>query len=1224
MFVAGSGCSRTLIGMGKDDESVVMADVEEGEISDAASVEEISEDDFVRQQGRTSSSPAAIAAAGGGGNNIGARGSNGSNPRVWTMRDLLTKYPGYRGYAASGLYNFAWAQAVQNKSLNEAMGMEIGSENEKGSSQSRIKEGDKIAIDDSEDNEREEGELEEGEIDLDSVPIDDKLGVVGIQTKPVSGAVANVVQTDTKEKDLENRVKLIRAVLESTSLVEAHAAFGGVCSKLLGALESLQELVSENDDFPKRDTLIQLSFAALETVNSVFCSMNIISKELNKETMSRLLSIVKSHFSRYLSSNQIKEVGSSGLNADGQKDENFPLHFKAREERVSISFSPGALCAGTGNKEEEGMAIDGITQKDNGVIASSFGSVVPSGVSDSANANNVWSEASKRGTSYLRSRMPLLPLLDLHKEHDIDSLPSPTRESTPCLPVVVKVGIHVGKEGQAFGDAKVHPYESEAIKAVSSYQHKFGRNPLFRTDDLPSPTPSEDSSNGNGDIGGEVSSSFVTSSKPGRPVISGNNVPLPSNSNARNLPGTKITSDLTVRPSAKSRDPRLRFARPDGAAALPTNQNSSNDVGNVYKVEPSGSFISSRKVKAADEPLVDGPAWKKQKNGLENHENVTDVPSDPKAKSNAMTMENRATIMTRNFMPCNGVSSSLPSLLKEIADNPAALLKLLKMGERQRLIDSPPKKPTDPRRAAQLPGSSVQPVSVPLANLSKPGGVNQDSSQAIPLNESGKIRMKPRDPRRILHGDTLQTTGNLLEKHLKASENPTSGTKPAITQLDQQQHFSDLVNGKVPDISTQFTKNPKNISDMAAVSQASSPPATPQIPPAQFKTDKDTNVKQTDKDTNVKQTSVSASVMAATGPVRSVNSWGDVEHLFEGYDDKQKAAIQRERARRLEEQKKMFSSRKLCLVLDLDHTLLNSAKFNEVDPIHDEILRKKEEQDRGKPYRHLFRFPHMGMWTKLRPGVWNFLEKASKLYELHLSTMGNKLYATKMAKVLDPKGVLFNGRVISRGDDGEPFDGDERVPKSKDLEGVLGMESAVVIIDDSVKVWPHNKMNLIAVERYTYFPCSRRQFGLPGPSLLEIDHDERPEDGTLASSLAVIERIHQNFFSHASLDEADVRNILASEQRKILSGCRIVFSRVFPVGEASPHLHPLWQTAEQFGAVCTTQIDDNVTHVVANSLGTDKVNWALSKGRFVVHPGWVEASALLYRRANEHDFAIKP
>ena len=39
--------------------------------------------------------------------------------------------------------------------------------------------------------------------------------------------------------------------------------------------------------------------------------------------------------------------------------------------------------------------------------------------------------------------------------------------------------------------------------------------------------------------------------------------------------------------------------------------------------------------------------------------------------------------------------------------------------------------------------------------------------------------------------------------------------------------------------------------------------------------------------------------------------------------------------------------------------------------------------------------------------------------------------------------------------------------------------------------------------RYMYFPCSRRQFGLPGPSLLEVGHDERPADGMLASTLAV-------------------------------------------------------------------------------------------------------------------------
>ncbi|RWW55893.1 hypothetical protein BHE74_00037441 [Ensete ventricosum] len=103
--------------------------------------------------------------------------------------------------------------------------------------------------------------------------------------------------------------------------------------------------------------------------------------------------------------------------------------------------------------------------------------------------------------------------------------------------------------------------------------------------------------------------------------------------------------------------------------------------------------------------------------------------------------------------------------------------------------------------------------------------------------------------------------------------------------------------------------------------------------------------------------------------------------------------------------------------------------------------------------------------TKNLPTVVSSLQ-ASKLYELHLYTMGNKLYATEMAKVLDPTGSLFSGRVISRGDDGDTLNADERVPKSKDLDGVLGMESAVVIIDDSVRVWPHNKLNLIVVERF--------------------------------------------------------------------------------------------------------------------------------------------------------------
>ncbi|CAA7025163.1 unnamed protein product [Microthlaspi erraticum] len=1220
--------------MGNDENLIVLADVEEGEISGS---------------GNTSIGVKQTPAAADGGEvDGGGRGGSNGNSRVWTMRDLITKYPGYRGYANSGLYNFAWAQAVQNKPLSEGLGMDYEPrESEEGGD-------DKIMVEESGDDEKEEGELEEGEIDLESAAASDEKLDAGVEMETESVVVLtsgdNKVDGDRiqKERDLENKVKLIRGVLESTSLVEAQTAFEGVCSRLLGALESLREVVSDNDDFPKRDTLVQLSFASLQTINSVFCSMNNISKELNKDTMTRLLSLVNDHFSRFLSSNQKNEIEAMNLN---------------------LSRSGNA---GTSSEKN----VNRMAQTSN---------------NDSFPARNLSSEGTHRGALYVRSR---LPLLDLTKDHDADDLPSPTRETTPSLPVngrhaMVKPNFPV-KESQMTEGAKVYPYEREALKAVSTYQKRFGLNSTFKTDDLPSPTPSGEPNDGNEDNGGEVSSSVVTSSKQRTLPVYGQDVPLPSTFSSRGMPvanavsntapphyllnygisapsgatQTILASDQTVKPSAKSRDPRLRLAKPDGASVT-TSQYSSDDARNLSKLEPSSGLVNPRKQKASDELFIDGPAWKRIKTdkvapkpaGIGGWLEVTESSGLQKLESKPRQTENGVTSMITSVVPTSAVSvsqsvpmtastdaaGSLSSLLKDIAVNPTMLLNLLRMGERQKVPEKAPQKPMDPRRAAQLPGSSLPPAVAPklsipasnplAANFSQPLAL-QDSSQCAPSDESGSIRMKPRDPRRILHGSTLQRTDSSLEKQSKVNDSPTLGTlsvkgktqeSETPSQLVPRQNNSqngtrkmntsgELLSGKTSDISTQFTKNLKNIANMVAVSQqVSNPPAISHS--VELKTDK---VVKTDQEKGV---SVSA---APAGPTRSMNSWGDVEHLFEGYDDTERVAIQRERTRRLEEQNKMFASKKLSLVLDLDHTLLNSAKFHEVESAHDAILRNKEEQDREKQYRHLFRFQHMGMWTKLRPGIWNFLEKASKLYELHLYTMGNKLYATEMAKLLDPKGVLFNGRVISKGDDGDPIDGDDRVPKSKDLEGVMGMESSVVIIDDSVRVWPHNKMNLIVVERYTYFPCSRRQFGLLGPSLLEVDFDERPEEGTLASTLAVIERIHKNFFSHASLEEADVRNILASEQRKILAGCRIVFSRIIPVGEAKPHLHPLWQTAEQFGAVCTTQVDEQVTHVVTNSLGTDKVNWALSRGRFVVHPGWVEASAYLYQRANESNFAINP
>ena len=83
---------------------------------------------------------------------------------------------------------------------------------------------------------------------------------------------------------------------------------------------------------------------------------------------------------------------------------------------------------------------------------------------------------------------------------------------------------------------------------------------------------------------------------------------------------------------------------------------------------------------------------------------------------------------------------------------------------------------------------------------------------------------------------------------------------------------------------------------------------------------------------------------------------------------------------------------KLCLVLDLDHTLINSARFSEVDPEHDALLRHHMAGEANRPAdeKQIFRVERIQMWTKLRPAVRRFLYAANQQFELWIHTNGNK------------------------------------------------------------------------------------------------------------------------------------------------------------------------------------------------------------------------------------------
>ncbi|OMO93358.1 hypothetical protein CCACVL1_06523 [Corchorus capsularis] len=299
--------------------------------------------------------------------------------------------------------------------------------------------------------------------------------------------------------------------------------------------------------------------------------------------------------------------------------------------------------------------------------------------------------------------------------------------------------------------------------------------------------------------------------------------------------------------------------------------------------------------------------------------------------------------------------------------------------------------------------------------------------------------------------------------------------------------------------------------------------------------------------------------------------------------------------------KNLVSQRKLCLVLDLDHTLLHSTRLIDLKPEEEEYLK-------AQPDFFMLEFINMTSMTKLRPFVHKFLKEASKMFEMYIYTMGNRAYALDMAKLLDPRGDYFNGSVISKEDNTQKG--------QKGLDVIPGQERAVVILDDTEKVWMKHKDNLILMEEYHFFAPSCDQFGS------QLKTDETEHNGALVFVLEALKRIHHMFFDdNVDVGSRDVRKVMKTVRKEVLQGCKIVFSRVFPIG-FPVETHALWKMAEQLGATCSTETDASVTHVVSKDAGTEKSLWAVKEHKFLVDPQWIEAANFLWQKLPEEYFPV--
>ena len=228
----------------------------------------------------------------------------------------------------------------------------------------------------------------------------------------------------------------------------------------------------------------------------------------------------------------------------------------------------------------------------------------------------------------------------------------------------------------------------------------------------------------------------------------------------------------------------------------------------------------------------------------------------------------------------------------------------------------------------------------------------------------------------------------------------------------------------------------------------------------------------------------------------------------------------------------LLDRRKLRLVLDLDHTLLNSATVEDCaadgadalleSRVAAEIQAENARASKGGPraenpgaetHRSLHRLADSGLWTKTRPGVRTFLRKAACLFEIHICTAGSQAYAERMRALLDPTRELVRGSVVGlatfdRFGVPEPHE----VVKTMARE-LRGSEPIAAVLDDTAAVWPGHAENLIVCERYVYFPSCARKFGSVTPSLLERRVDESADRGMLATVFDVLRRVHADFFA---------------------------------------------------------------------------------------------------------------
>ncbi|EFO91775.1 hypothetical protein CRE_07009 [Caenorhabditis remanei] len=305
----------------------------------------------------------------------------------------------------------------------------------------------------------------------------------------------------------------------------------------------------------------------------------------------------------------------------------------------------------------------------------------------------------------------------------------------------------------------------------------------------------------------------------------------------------------------------------------------------------------------------------------------------------------------------------------------------------------------------------------------------------------------------------------------------------------------------------------------------------------------------------------------------------------------------------------LITTRKLVLLVDLDQTIIHTS---------DKLMSADAEKHKDITKYNL----HSRVYTtKLRPHTTEFLNKMSAMYEMHIVTFGERKYALRIAKILDPDARLFGQRILSRNE----LSSAQHKTENKALFPCG--DNLVVIIDDRADVWQYSEA-LIQIKPYRFFK-EVGDINAPKHSKEQMPvqiEDDAHEDRVLEEIERVLTNIHNKYYEKHDLKDADqalldVKEVIKEERHKVLDGCVIVFSGIVSAGEKLERTE-IYHLCLQFGATIVPEVVEEVTHVVGARYGTEKVHQAHRLGKNVVTVQWVYACVEKWMKADEKQFEL--